>query len=953
MSVTIAGMYEIEERIGAGGGGIVYLGRHMRLNKAVVLKADKRKLSIGEDALRREVDLLKGLSHMFIPQVYDFVQENDVVYTVMDYIDGQSMDKLIANQIIPPQKEVIRWACQLLEALVYLHSRPPYGILHGDIKPANIMLRPNGDICLIDFNIALALGEEGAVKVGFSRGYASPEHYGADYIRSNIASAAVGPASTWRRRMRRKSNSADPDETQVDSVSPSRSTTSGSKEVLLDVRSDIYSLGATLYHLISGQRPPHDAREVVPLDESVCNREVSDILRKAMMPEPDKRYQTAQEMLDAFRNLYQTDQRTVRHKRRMAVSAACIGVTLLCGGACAFLGMRQLKQVQESIALSEYAQNILEQGDAHGAVEQSLSALAVSVTPEAQKALTDALGVYDLADGFCSLERLALPAAPFDIAVSPQNTKIAVAYAYEMAVFDLETQERIAALPICESALSDMVFLEEDRVLYAGKEGVTVYDLSQNKIQWTAGEATTLALSGDHTTVAAIDRDAEYADIYDTATGEKIAVCDFNGRHMSVPANDIFADADKDICALNEDGNLLAVSFSDGSLSIFDINDADNELIVSEESDVFCYEGGFCGDYFVFSADSSTKSELMLIDAVKGEYIGGMESDDHFYVQADDTGIYLANGNILEQLTIPLFEEKELAYTENANVTAFSIGGEYVLTATDDSSFAFYDAGGNLSMSESCDEPCDFVRMAGDYAIAANRTQKDVRLMKLEKHTEEQILSYDAHYVHDEARISHDGKTILLFCYQGFRLYDRNGNIIADVELPDADQIYDQQFQREEEDSYLEVIWYDGTVRDYSAADGSLMREEKREAPSKDLYEEFYTEHYRFESALHDAPKVYDIKSGKYITTLEKDAYLTYVTQVGSYIITEYVSAQGERYGLLLDERLQKLAYLPNLCDVVDEDTLIFDYESGDLRQCRLYSLQELIALGELYKKKQ
>ena len=166
MPQVIAGAYELKEKIGAGGGGVVYLGRHIRLDKQVVLKADKRTLSIGTEALRREVDLLKQLSHTYIPQVYDFIQEDGVVYTVMDYIQGESLDRLLARQELPTQAKLIRWACQLLEALVYLHARPPYGILHGDIKPANIMLKPDGDVCLIDFNIALALGEEGAVKVG-------------------------------------------------------------------------------------------------------------------------------------------------------------------------------------------------------------------------------------------------------------------------------------------------------------------------------------------------------------------------------------------------------------------------------------------------------------------------------------------------------------------------------------------------------------------------------------------------------------------------------------------------------------------------------------------------------------------------------------------------------------------------------------------------------------------
>ena len=144
------------------------------------------------------------------------------------------------------------------------------------------------------------------------------------------------------------------------------------------------------------------------------------------------------------------------------------------------------------------------------------------------------------------------------------------------------------------------------------------------------------------------------------------------------------------------------------------------------------------------------------------------------------------------------------------------------------------------------------------------------------------------------------------------------------------------------------MIWYDGTVRCYSDQDGSLRSEEKKDPPSEDLYEEFYTDQYRIASALHGAPEVYDRKSGRKMGTLEEDSYLTYVTQTGEYVITEYVSAAGERYGLLLDKDLQTLAYLPNLCDI-QGDMLVFDYGSGNLRQCRLYSLQELVALGETY----
>ncbi len=183
MPEIIGSTYELKKQLGMGGGGVVYLAQHLRLNKQVVLKADKRKPSTNPEMLRREVDVLKELSHPYIPQVYDYFLENGIVYTVIDYVEGESLDKPLKRGVRFPQAQVILWARQLLEAVAYLHSpthgNPPKGFVHSDIKPANIMCRPNGDICLIDFNIALAIGEESVI--GASKGYASPEHYGLDY----------------------------------------------------------------------------------------------------------------------------------------------------------------------------------------------------------------------------------------------------------------------------------------------------------------------------------------------------------------------------------------------------------------------------------------------------------------------------------------------------------------------------------------------------------------------------------------------------------------------------------------------------------------------------------------------------------------------------------------------------------------------------------------------------
>ena len=233
MRRVIASMYEIERELGSGSGGIVYLARHLRLDKQVVLKADKRTLAAGEEALRREVDSLKNLSNPYIPRVYDFIEEGGYVFTVMDYIEGESFDKILKRGEKLNQAQVIEWACELLEALKYLHSRPPYGILHGDIKPANIMLTPENTIMLIDFNIALALGEEGAVKVGYSQGYASPEHYGIDYSDKSITE----PASDGETEL------MDEDKTELMTENGSTASSSISslskKRLMLDGRSEI------------------------------------------------------------------------------------------------------------------------------------------------------------------------------------------------------------------------------------------------------------------------------------------------------------------------------------------------------------------------------------------------------------------------------------------------------------------------------------------------------------------------------------------------------------------------------------------------------------------------------------------------------------------------------------------------------------------------------------------
>ena len=968
--VIIAGVYGSGDKIGAGGGLVVYLGRHLRLEKPVVLKADKRTLAAKPEALRREVDMLKGLSHTYIPQVYDFVEQDGVVYTVMDYIEGESLDKLLARKEPLSQPDVIRWASQLLEALDYLHSRPPYGILHGDIKPANIMLRPNGDICLIDYNIALALGEDGAVQVGGSRGYASPEHYGSEFG-ENKSSSSIPTETIPTTELMEETESMDISAGETEEMSPNSSmetelmgqksavsSSSGRRMVKLDVRSDIYSLGATLYHLLSGHRPAASAADVEPLRADECSLAVAAIIEKAMSPKPTMRYQSAEEMLEAFRALHRRDRRMVRHRRREKIAAGVIGTLLLVGGAGAFTGLKQLEQRQHALALAEYSANYLEEGNVTGAIETALEAIPAGnnlfeapVTAQARKALTDALGVYDLSDGFQALDAVQLPSAPFSLTFSPSGSRFAAVYSGETAVYETESREKLLCLPIQNSALSDCLFVGEDHILYAGSEGVTFYDLNDRKPLWTGEEGAVLAVSGDGQVAAAVNPDEGRAVFYRVSDGTILGERSFEGRCLPVPVNDIFADPDNFIFSLNEDGNLLGISFSDGGLMVLDWDNPDGDMIIYDESNYARFDGGFAGRYFAFTANKSDQSLFGLIDVTEAVYAGGMESRDNFYLEADSRGIFLSNGNLLVRFDPETLEETELAFTEGVNITGFSVSSQHVLVSTDENGLMFFDRAANPISSEIMEEPCDFVILSQNYALTGNRSQPSVRLQKLKTHEDAKLMTYDARYIHDEARISQDGTTAMLFDYESYRIYNMDGLEIVRGEFPDPEHIYDQQFRKNETDSWLEVIWYDGTVRCYSAADGSLISEEVGEPPKENLYEEFYTERYHVTSPLHGVPEVYNRKSGEKKGVLESEDYLTYVTEVQAGLLTEYVTAEGERYGLLLDDELEPVAYMPDLCDVW-EDKAIFDDKSGNLRQCRLYSLQELVALGETYMKK-
>lgn len=983
MPQIIASTYEIKEKIGSGGAGIVYLGEHLRLGKPVVLKADKRTLSTRPEVLRREVDALKDLSHTYIPQVYDFVVEDDTVYTVMDYIEGESLDKPLKRGERFPQPQLIEWSCQLLEALSYLHSRPPHGILHSDIKPANIMLTPEGDIRLIDFNIALALGEEGTVTVGYSRGYASPEHYGLDY-------------SSFKAPVDEDATEIIGD-TELTGGQPGAgmSTTRKGRQILLDVRSDIYSLGATLYHIYTGVRPAHDAKKVIPISTPEVSSAVAAIINKAMSPDPADRYQTAGEMLWAFQHLHENDPRTIRYKQICKRTAAALSALFLAGGILTFTGQRQLRAIAETeaerqrqtaivaeqaeaeariaereakeaeakertqkeqeqrtkqaLAAVRNSEGAYQEGNIPEARKQALAALAADnpYAAQAQKALTDALGVYDLADSLRPHLTVDLPSEALKLEISPDGSRFAVLYAYHVSVVDSETGSILADLPAQPTATADFCFLDENQILYAGEEGLTAYDIDRAAVLWKGKLCTNLALSGDHSRIAAVNGADGEAILYDTRSGEPLKTVSFGGRKQFVPpAGGVLADTNNALLALNQDGSRLAASFDGGALVVYDLA-RDTMLEILDESDYVHFEGGFFEQYLSFAAGNEYEFIFAAVDAQKQEQTGGAMDTVPFHTCSDDRGVCLSVEGTLVQIDPLTFEQRELAYV-SGDIKGFVRGQNgCVLLSLPDNAYALFDERGNLISEGTREKGCEYIQTAGDYVVLASRETPAVQVLKLEQNSETVLLSYDPAFEHSEARLSADGKTIMLYRFDRFYLFDRDGTEIMEFEIPNAQEVYDQQFRRNGDESWLEIVYWDGTARGYSAKNGTLIWENHGVIPEEVLVENFETDHWTIRAPLHEAAEVFDKESGEKIGELEPDSSLTYVTQVGEYVMTEYYSAQGERYGLLLNGDGEILARLPGLCDVLPDGTLLFDDMRGNLRQSRIYSKEELIALAK------
>lgn len=295
MQKYIANTYEVIAQIGMGNSGIVYKARHRNLDKFVVLKKIKANaINIADN--RAEADVLKNLKHAYLPQVMDFVEDNGDIYTVMEFISGNSFKQYLDAGTAFPEKSEIIWMKQVAATLCYLHNQKP-PIIHSDLKPGNIMLTNSGNVCLIDFNISFSLGGNGFVN-GYTKNYASPEQ-----IRA------------W------KYNQTQPNP---------------SLRKKIDKRSDIYSMGATFYHIVTGSKPmPDDNGYVQDIREKKpeMNQLFGAVIMKCLEPDLKKRYQRAEDVLYDLQTMAQRSKeyRSLLRKQKIISGVLAGGMILFAG----------------------------------------------------------------------------------------------------------------------------------------------------------------------------------------------------------------------------------------------------------------------------------------------------------------------------------------------------------------------------------------------------------------------------------------------------------------------------------------------------------------------------------------------------------------------------------------------------------------------------------------------
>ncbi|RLC83326.1 MAG: hypothetical protein DRJ03_17530 [Chloroflexi bacterium] len=286
---TLQNRYRIVSRLGQGGMGAVYRAQDTRLNISVAIKEmtpqpglDTQTLTQLHQQFQQEATVMAHLDHPHLVGVSDFFEEGSNVYLVMKLVEGENLTDRIAREGQLTETEVLVWAGQLLDALVYCHSQ---GVLHRDIKPQNIIIRPDGRAVLVDFGLVKLWDPNDPRTKTAMRGMGTPEY-------------------------------APPEQYEIAAGHT-------------DARSDIYGLGATLYHALSGQIPPTATMRIVDPENLISVRalapgvsaETEAAVAQAIELRPAARFQSAQEMAAALRGIAPTPPKRKRTKTKVMPGA--------------------------------------------------------------------------------------------------------------------------------------------------------------------------------------------------------------------------------------------------------------------------------------------------------------------------------------------------------------------------------------------------------------------------------------------------------------------------------------------------------------------------------------------------------------------------------------------------------------------------------------------------------
>ena len=285
----VDGKYKILNKVGQGGMSVVYLAMNEKANKQWAVKEVRKDgikdFEVVKQGLVAETDILKKLSHPNLPSIVDVIDTADSFIIIMDYIQGNSLNKALEEFGAQPQENVIIWAKQLCDVLNYLHTRTP-AIIYRDMKPANIMLKPDGNVTLIDFGTAREYKEKNLADTTClgTVGYAAPEQFG-------------GMGQT-------------------------------------DARTDIYCLGATLYHLVTGMNPCEPPYEIKPIRDinPSLSAGLEKIILKCCQRNPNDRYQSAAELMFALEHYLEEDEGFKKKQRKkLTTFIAMLVLSLACG----------------------------------------------------------------------------------------------------------------------------------------------------------------------------------------------------------------------------------------------------------------------------------------------------------------------------------------------------------------------------------------------------------------------------------------------------------------------------------------------------------------------------------------------------------------------------------------------------------------------------------------------